>query len=234
MPPKFSFSSKVHKFLNRSQKDKYPREQAWEFLWDYVQDFDTWRELISDEIIEHTGLHIGFYLANWGMFRPNGSLLNKNLQFFMDLAEFLFLEISEEFWDLTLRDFNPNDDKNSKKAQLLYDEAYKKIETFGPNPNDIWTPTLVTKLLMGIWGQCPARDTNFSKGISLYLKIHPNINLRGRTRIKGQFLSDMSELVYKNNWDISGYKTIKGKNPYPAGKVIDMAFYQFGADNKKK
>lgn len=222
----FSFDNNVKLYLSALNKD-YPRYQAWEFLWDYTQRHSTRKSLIAtDKNIELTALHIGLYLANWGMFRGSGSLLDLNLNFYKDLSVFLFTKIPIEFWKLTFEDFNPENREKAGVSQALYDSAVKKISGFKIS----WTNTLITKLLLGIWGNCPANDTYFKYGLSFYKKNNPKVNLRGRLTVSGLLLSDLYLLVNNNNWRIDTYKTREGKNIYPAGKVIDMAFFQYGYD----
>lgn len=230
MNKRFSFDINVRKYLSDFNKTSYPRLQAWEFLWDYVQRNQTWKSLIATEKeIELTALHIGFFLANWGMFRGGGYLINFNLDFFKTLSVYLFSKLPQDFWNLSFEDFNPNDIGKSNNAQSLFDSSIERINNFEADIIS-WTSTLTTKLLMGIWGNCPANDRYFRIGLSIYAKNNPNVKLRGRTEITGRFISDMYSLVEKMNWNLNGYKTKAGKNMYPPGKLIDMAFFQYGYD----
>ena len=89
----FHFDKLTNEYYQSANGDSYPRLRGWEFLWDYVQDQNEWSDLIAENKIEKTALHLGFYLANWGMFRGSSGLLNTNIDFFIDLSVHLFQEI---------------------------------------------------------------------------------------------------------------------------------------------
>lgn len=215
----FDFTKEAKKYYSHSRGDDYPRLRAWDYLWDYMQSVDEWADLASNKNIRNTALNIGFYLANWGMFRGSSGLPYVNLRFFEDLTSFLFTEIPTEFWNLTLKEFKPENTKNLE----VFDEGIRKIRDFGKN-RITWTQTLTTKLLLGIWGQCPAFDTYFSQGFKKYETETGNILPR---IISARYLIRLNEL--RKNWPRLEFKTPDG-NRYPMGKVIDMAFFQYGAD----
>lgn len=91
-----------------SSGNDYPRLKAWEFLYEYIWDEsrNNWADLISENQIETTALHIGFYLANWGMFRGSSGLLqNSNLDLMKALAKLLFEGQGPELLELSMDDF---------------------------------------------------------------------------------------------------------------------------------
>lgn len=206
-------------YYSRATYDKYPRLRAWEFLWDHIQSIPTWNAVANDKNLEKSALHIGFYLANWGMFRGSSELLNVNIKFFEDLTSLLFKEIDGEFWNLTLYDFT----EDNKLAQCALDDALDKIRGFECQRIS-WTDTLVTKLLLGVWGQCPARDTNFNAGFGHFLQARPY----ARTpRTSGRYLVYLNQIKVTEGWTMPRYRTT-GDNEYPPGKIIDMAFFEYG------
>ena len=80
----FDAARYVHRYyasLAPAPGNEYPRLRAWEYLWEYVWDPSrSWDDLTAPEQLDTTALHLGFYLANWGMFRGSSGLLqNSNL-----------------------------------------------------------------------------------------------------------------------------------------------------------
>lgn len=216
----FNFEEQARTYYSQSHGDAYPRLKAWDFLWDYIHSVEEWMDLASDENIRNTALNIGFYLANWGMFRGSSELPNVNVRFFEDLSGHLFSEIPEEFWNLTLKDFTP---KNMEDLGV-FDEGVKKIKEFGGGRVS-WTQTLSTKLLLGVWGHCPARDRYFNQGAKKYKDETGNL---ATGNISVRYLMRLNALRQSESWTIPEFKTPKG-NRYPVGKVIDMAFFQYGS-----
>lgn len=215
----FNFEEQARNYYAQSHGDAYPRLKAWDYLWDYIQSVDEWADLASDENIRDTALNIGFYLANWGMFRGSSELPNVNVRFFEDLTILLFKEIPVEFWNLTLKDFTPN----NREALKVFDEGIRKISQFGSGRVS-WTQTLSTKLLLGVWGQCPARDRYFNIGAKRY-KVESGNTVAGN--IGSTYLIRLNDVRLSEAWTIPDFKT-PNKNRYPMGKVIDMALFQYG------
>jgi len=214
------FQGLVRGYHQRATGDKYARLRGWEYLWDHIQSVKTWQELASPEHLEKTALHLGFYLANWGMFRGSSGLLNVNLDFFKNLTTRLFSEIDTDVWNLWLDDFAQADSDEVK----AFDHALLSIKSFEPSYVS-WTETLITKLLLGFWGECPARDQYFNKGFSSFL------NGRGYGRqpsTSGRYLVYLNQMRVSEGWSFPTINTKEG-NEYPTGKLIDMAFFQMGA-----
>ena len=226
----FNFNELVKQYYKNAQGDTYPRLRGWEFLWDHIYEHDEWAGLISRESSEKTALHLGFYLANWGMFRGSSGLLNTNLDFFKDLADYLFREISIEFWELEFSDFHPDFTQKHKSSSELFEDAIRQIESF-KSERVTWTETLKSKILLGLWGQCPALDTFYSQGLGLFLAEKPHIKIAPKGKINAKSLSFLNVVSVEQKWKLSGFSTHYGKNKYPPGKVIDMAFFQYGMNN---
>lgn len=104
-------------------------------------------------------LHLGFYLASFGMYR-NQALLNCDSSVFKYLIINLFSVPREHFYEhnylCSLKEIQQlsNAVKTSLQKSLEEDEIYTNCSN-----------TLITKILMGIFGCVPAYDTYFSKSI---------------------------------------------------------------------
>lgn len=212
-------------YYRRSTEDRYPRLRAWEFLWDHVQSIPTWAQIAETKNIQQSAYQLGFYLANWGMFRGSSALLNVNIRFFEDLVGHMFSDLDADFWDLELASFSDDD----SDVIEIFDSGIQHIVEFEKDRIS-WTDTLLTKILMGVWGQCPARDTYFSQGFSEFLKRKKY----GRQRkTSGRYLQYLNQIKAAEGWEMPVYTTLED-NHYPAGKIIDMAFFQYGEEQARK
>jgi hypothetical protein len=80
-------------------------------------------------------------------------------------------------------------------------------------------------VLMGVWGQCPARDRFFNHGLERYCE---EINQRSPSKLDGAFLRYLCEQAQRCRWNLNLSRQPSGP-AYPKGKVIDMAFFRYGA-----
>jgi hypothetical protein len=65
-------------------------------------------------------------------------------------------------------------------------------------------------------------------GLAQYLRAHMHHRIRNKLKMSAATLTDLATIVEANRWSLSGYATRHGRNPYPAGKIVDMAFFQYG------
>lgn len=208
-----------------SPGNDYPRLKAWEFLYEYIwnESRANWADLISEDQIETTALHIGFYLANWGMFRGSSGLLqNSNLDLMKALAKLLFEGQGPELLELSMDDFAPGAPK-LVYHQTLLDSVLGSMESLASNVS--WTATLKTKILMGVWGECPALDRFYIAACRDLFPRRPFI-----TAASGKGLTALAGVVRELNAPTLHLETGRLKLPYPTARVMDMALFQYGLE----
>jgi hypothetical protein len=217
----------------------FPRLKAWEFVWVYRKSFDIAGELIHPNNIEKTALHVGFYLANWGMFRGKGELLRQNLDFFIYFSEILFGRVLEDFPDFYEWEFIEfyNNRERQEEFNRVYDLICERLPIGGVKD------TLISKTLLGVWGQCPAFDTYFRDGMKYFLKL---LNRERQERryvyshfinFSGEALGQIAALYFQNGWNEQApmiHTTVNqpdyDEQLYPPAKLVDMAFWQYGSE----
>ena len=123
------------------------RYSSWDLCYKYFKDFDTNSKDSDKNSIEIAGLHLGFYLASWGMFRGSSELLNAGMGKFKKLAESILIEWKE------VKDF---------------EGRYRLIENFFNKEKISSTQTLVTKTMLGVYSNTPAIDRFFTKTAKEY------------------------------------------------------------------
>lgn len=208
-----------------SSGNDYPRLKAWEFLYEYVWDESrtNWADLISEDQIETTALHIGFYLANWGMFRGSSGLLqNSNLDLMKALAKLLFEGQGSELLELSMDDFASGAPKLLYHQKLL-DSVLDSMESLASNVS--WTDTLKTKILMGVWGECPALDRFYISACRDLFPRRPFI-----TAASGKGLTALAGVIQELNAPSLHLETERLKLTYPTARVMDMALFQYGLE----
>ncbi|VVP63723.1 hypothetical protein PS907_00603 [Pseudomonas fluorescens] len=223
------YAQTYYQNIQTSPGNEYPRLKAWEFLYEYIWDESRprWADLISEEQIDTTALHIGFYLANWGMFRGSSELLqNSNLDLMKAVAKKLFTGQGPELLELSMNDFAA-DAPNLMYNQKLLDAVLGSLETL---PTDVsWTATLKSKILMGVWGECPALDRFYIAACRKLLPRRPFI-----TAASGKGLTALAGVVRQLNVRPMPLKTGRLKLPYPTARVMDMALFQYGIELQKR
>jgi len=221
MPIEFEPTAYIKKYLE-SQNERHSRLKAWEFIYEYIwHENCQWNDLTNDANLDKTALHIGFYLANWGMFRGSSALLlHNNLELFRELAVVLFTGAGATLHNLSLTDFAPYE-PNLKQNQATFNEVIRQIEMLGTKIS--WTDTLKSKILMGTWGECPALDTYYTTGRR---KLFPFV--RGLSEVSGKGMTSVYNLIYGQKLKFPTVFTLKYKYSYPPGKLLDMALFQYG------
>ena len=199
----------------------FPRLKAWEFLYEYIWGQSrSWSSLTDAASLDTTALHLGFYLANWGMFRGRSELLrNSNLDLMKELVLRLMQGKGTELFELSSKDFLP-DAPNLSRNHGLFDDV---VHIFHNMPGNVsWTDTLISKILLGIWGEYPALDRYYLRGVrSLY-------PYRGLTELSGRSFTSLMALVEEESFELPAIETERLRLAYPLGRLLDMAFFQLG------
>ncbi len=174
---------------------------------------------------EFLSLHLTGYLASWGMYRGSSDLLKKyKYLIHVNLIEILY---QEKYLPL----FNV-DEKNFNQNILLIKSIYKEIEnyyhTFCAN-DKCFNPseTLVTKIMLGVYGCVPAYDRNLVKGLQYY-----NIQRSGNKKFESlQVWLDNNSNFVVELLDFGNKNFANRKVLYPFMKLVDMYFCNL--DNKE-
>lgn len=205
----------ARQYFDEVRKNEFSRLRAWEFIYAYTR-VDDLSVLVDESHIEKTGLHLGLYLAQWGMFRGSGKLIDQNLNYFMWMSKFFFKELPENFPDFYGHTFSDFAHDNFCKE---FDEVMKFIrsEELMMNPSD----TLISKILLGIWGHVPAFDSQFIISAKKVFKHQP-------IKCNSDFLYTFRLYLEKtNNFNSTEYPfEIDGmRYSYTFAKLADMAFW---------
>lgn len=186
----------------------YTRYQSWEHC------YNAFRMYRKDKSkTEFLCLHLGCYLASWGMLR-NSVLMNYDY-----LVHKKFVEaISNDKYDALYSE-------NYKNEELVFDVVKLINDTYPPKISK--TDTLVTKILLGVFGCTPAFDRYFCESVKYYGVCSANF---GRKALRD--LYSFYDLHYEE-FERLRHVFLKEGTYYTPMKLLDMCFWQFGYDNDK-
>ena len=211
--------------IRRYYKEQCGRPDARGRSWDHCYGF--FQENREDllEVQDAAALHLGFYLASWGMYRS---------PFLREHAYTVHKPViralaSPPFSILWQRDVGARDNDDELAATIM--DLVKEVETeyrerMGKQQQKN-TDTLVTKILLGTVGCLPACDSFFIRGFRKQDCSYSCVNERFVKRILRFCIAHRRKLarLQPKILDLGG-------RPYPLMKLVDMHFWQIGVDLK--
>jgi hypothetical protein len=171
-----------------------------------------------EQDIERSCLTLGFYLSSWGMFRGSSFLLQKSLKHFQPTISYIN-NLDRSVWNI---DVDKYDDSNINVIIKIYSDLKTHFIPVGKTHL-----TLITKVLLGVFGFIPAFDNNFCSAfrrISNYQCGFRTVNYKSLMQIKtfydsnSEVIDQFSKTTFTTDFK-SGQKT---RINYPKAKIIDM------------
>jgi len=195
----------IKKYIAHNNQ-KFQRYNSWNHCYEAF-------EKIEDEQL--LSLHLGFYLASWGMYRGSSKLLERDY-----LVHVEAVKIIKKYWYLRCG-------SDSEVASINVESILKLIEElsfFYKTKHDVTpTNTLISKIILGTLGCLPAFDRFFIDGVK-----EKEYSFK---TLKKKSLECLFTFVKAN---LPELKTIQKLHPqYPIMKIVDMYFWQIGFDKSK-
>jgi hypothetical protein len=154
-------------------------------------------------------LHLGFYLASWGMYRGSTILLQRSVAHLVPVIEAI-ARTPTAAWAIDA------DGYTQGACRLLLDTASRIRAAFPEGATD----TLVTKIMLGVFGSVPAYDTNFRKGFGTAFLGESSLMRVGR------FYRENAEVIERYRVPTLDFDSgAETDRRYPRAKVIDMIFF---------
>lgn len=190
------------------------RYASWDHCFNYFRaafEEDRQSTLASPENLQLSCLHLGFYLASWGMYRGKATLLKKSSHGLADVVS-LIARTSPSVW---AADVETYDDHSIKEILSLS----KQIREALPGGA---TDTLITKVMLGAFGNVPAFDRFFRSGLGSF-----SLGAASLEKVKIYFDNhrDVIARIRPATIDFLGIPTDR---QYTQAKVIDMVFFVEG------
>jgi hypothetical protein len=202
---------------NSSSRGIGPTERyaSFDYCFNYFQSFKesgTASQIASHENLQQSCLQLGFYLASWGMLRGSTALRTKSMKIYEPVLRYI-AGANEVIWEI---DANSYTNENIEALIEFESQLYSRLCFDGSCPSI----TLTTKIMLGVFGNVPAFDTNFKKGLGAYTFGKKSLqNVR-------TFYNNHQELIEK--YCIPTLEFSSGKpstRKYTRAKVIDMVFF---------
>ncbi len=185
------------------------RYRSWEHCFGAFEDFDKSTDSLS--------LHLGFYLASWGMYRGSSGLLWKDYKIHSTAVELIQL-----FPEIRASKTNQRPDPEAIHACIAdLREYYSSIAYCNNKTTKSISPTdtLISKIILGATGSLPAFDRYFLVGTQRILK-SKSLNLKNIAALYSFANDNANEIESCQSYIIekSGYW-------YPQMKILDMYFW---------
>lgn len=169
-------------------------------------------------------LHLGFYLASWGMYRGSTHLLQRDYKIHIPTVE-----IIKEFKDLRCERNAEITETDIPRILEVKDKIFNDYQGFKP------TDTLITKIILGTLGCVPALDRYFIIGAK-------SQNISGYT-LNEKIMNQIFTFIHDKEKEIEkAQNKLKVRGLYYSKmKIVDMYFWQLGyriekekEENRKK
>lgn len=207
----------IGRFMGDRDPDR--RYASFDYCFNYFQLFrESGRtgDIAAPENMLLSCLHLGFYLASWGMFRASAELPRRSVRQFVPVVE-LIASMPAEIWEADAHCY-------SGTAYRLVTAATEIGEALH-YPDGTWpTRTLATKIMLGVFGNVPAFDSRVVKGLR-------KTGRTGRFGVRtlqeiGRFYDGHREVIERLREPTVDFATGQPtQRQYTRAKVIDEFFY---------
>ncbi|HUH43421.1 MAG TPA: hypothetical protein VLZ29_09900 [Sulfurimonas sp.] len=194
------------------EKEHHHRFNSWRHCYNHFQN-EYFQGKSSDET---AALHLGFYLASWGMYRGSAFLLQNDYTVHISTVQILKKYHAD----------NVNIDYPVMKQlsdQII--EHYKKNAQKNGKTNNTASHTLITKIFLGTLGCTPAYDRYFINGLLCQNKADNTSKLV--TKFNQVSIEALNNFYQENQSEFAPFAV-----KYPKMKLLDMYFWKVGFDRE--
>jgi hypothetical protein len=166
-------------------------------------------DLASPAGMELSCLHLGFFLASWGMLRGSTTLSTQSIKCYAPVIE-VIASVDQRIWELDAHAYT------DASIELLLEVAEQLRAALPPGAS----ATLITKIMLGVFGCVPAFDTYFMSGL--------RVSRFGKAALGkvGRFYLEHADLIEANRIPTLDFtRGAETTHTYTRAKVIDMIFF---------
>ena len=214
--------------IKRFRGDRQPerRSASFDYCFNYFQSFSddgSLADIAAAANMPLSCLHLGFYLASWGMFRGSSGLRSRSLKQFEPVVE-LIARTPSEIWEIDAHCYSEAVCCRLVGAASDIQEALHYTDGAWP------TKTLATKIMLGVFGNVPAFDSRVVAGLRKTGRTG-RFGFRALQDI-GRFYDDHHEVIEQYRECTLDFATGQPtQHRYTRAKVIDEIFYIEGQGN---
>lgn len=197
----------------RSPTDRYA---SFDYCFNYFQSHAEQGRasmLAEGATLESSCLHLGFYLASWGMYRGSALRLQRSLAYLVPAVR-MIAAAPREIWSADVNDYSEN------VSSLIFETCDRIWKAFPEGASE----TLVTKVMLGVFGCVPAFDSYFKSGFGVW-----RFDRSALGRI-AQFYDENAQVIDEHRVRTLDFGTGSDTDRlYSRAKVVDMIFFIEGA-----
>jgi hypothetical protein len=214
--PYFINIENIYAFHKLIKDDPFNRYNSWQHCYEAFKNL----KIISDD---NLALHLGFYLASWGMYRGSTGLLQKDYKIHIGAVR-----IIKKYQNLRCNATRGVAQGDIAKIIELKSELFNHYNQYEylNNKNEFKkkppTDVLLSKIVMGTLGCTPAFDAYFNKGVG------DNFSFK---RFDENSLNEILAFIQRFNKKLKELQQffVNEQNVYyPLMKIVDMYFWQEG------
>lgn len=217
----------IDKLINKFMKDRGPldRYTSFDYCYNYFQSYqNNIRDIAVPDNLQVSCLHVGFYLASWGMLRGSSFLLQRSIKHYEPLIKEI-AKFDKKIWSIDVDSYTDDD------LKLIF-ECYEMIKR-SFLIDGVKEETIITKIMLRLFGCVPAFDQNFCDAFRKFFK-----GKCGFRSFNTESLKYIREFYHNNKNSIDkwageiktvDFATRKFTNiPYSKAKIIDMIGFTYG------
>jgi hypothetical protein len=213
----------ISTYHQETTQDPHHRFKSWEHCYRFFSKHH--QHLENEDLADQACLQLAFYLASWGMLRGSSFLLFKDYkvhQYFIrevvrNTAYKEHFQMNQgEFLDVgTLKDM----DKLIGDIRNVYQDNISVLQGKAVEVNV--SDTLVTKIMLGVFGNVPAYDRYFKMGVALF-SLNQQLNARS--------LEELADFYNEHIDKFDACRKLLDSQDihYTPMKLVDMYFWQIG------
>lgn len=217
----------LFKSFERHREDIRSGSTAFDFCFNYFQQFkdSNIRSLGDPEISVAAAAQLASYLASWRMYRGSSYISKRSFQIYVPFVQ----EISKEEWVVLWNIDSMTSLVEHSNEVVCFAQLIKRIITNeGKDVEGSITDTLVSKILLGVFGFLPGLDRYFTKGMTTLGYPVNVINSLSIQRL-GDFYTQNRKILDSKNYKTLDVKTGQQTNrSYPIGRLIDIIGFEYG------
>lgn len=191
---------------------------------------------LSDSDFDSLAIHLAFYLASWGMYRGSSFLLNMDYKIHTEPVKMMMEAQYQKLFNIR-NPFADTAHTERYKALLFEKETgiYCRLEDYYKRAHSAFaadkeieyeSDTLLTKILLGVYGCIPAYDRFFKRGLSMFGR-QQWLKNDGNALFKKP--KSLGELLQEGALRKELEEYYSAHPEYTFMKVVDMYFFSLGA-----
>jgi hypothetical protein len=210
----------LDEFRSGGRHNPTSRFTSFDYCYNYFQgarDQGETGALADEDRLMESCLQLGFYLASWGMMRGSGMLITRSLSGLVPVLQAIAAE-HPSTWDLDASSLVDHADE-------VHDLGERLRDVFGFRASD----TMVTKVMLGVFGCVPAFDNNFCRGFKADQGASASLRVKGLKAVGKYYAEHQAEIDDQEVLTLDFSTERETSRRYPTAKIIDIVFFQAGA-----